>query len=137
MQFLKKPVVALFMQERHSNMPVSLHDKQLRIIYKTEEFNIQLIDIEYIEASEWLCKIYTADMSYICAVRLGKLCHQLSEYGFFRCHKGYAVNIHQVKKATSTKILLTSDRMIPIGKAYKNIAMAFINAHPNLSKRII
>ncbi len=106
-------------------MAVSFHNGQLQIIYKSVERKINLKDIEYIEAEEWLCKICTANVNYICAVRFGKLCCQLSEYGFLRCHKGYAINIQQVKEALSTRIMLTSGRIIPVGRAYKNSVIAF------------
>lgn len=107
-------------------MAVSFYNGQLQIIYKGEEYRIKLTDIEYIEANEWLCKIFTADKDYMCAVRFGKLCYRLSEYGFLRCHKGYAVNICQVKESTSIRITLTSGRIIPIGRAYKNRVMDFL-----------
>lgn len=123
--FLKTPAAALFMQERHNNMAVSFKNEQLQIIYKSVECKIKLTEIEYIEADEWLCKICTADMNFTCAVRFGKLCGQLSEYGFLRCHKGYAVNIRQVKEAASTKIMLTSGKTIPVGRAYKNSVRDF------------
>lgn len=108
-------------------MAVSFHNGQLQIIYKGEECKIKLTDIEYIEAEEWLCKICTADTNYMCAVRFGKLCYQLSEYGFLRCHKGYAVNIRQVTAANSTRLMLKSGRILPVGRAYKNSVIAFFD----------
>lgn len=108
-------------------MAVSFYNGQLQIIYKGEKYKIKLTDVEYIEAEEWLCKICTADMNYMCAVRFGKLCCQLSEYGFLRCHKGYAVNIRRVKEAASTRITLTSGRIIPDGRVYKNSVIAFFD----------
>ncbi len=108
-------------------MAVSFYSGQLQIIYKSEEYKIKLTDIEYIEANEWLCRICTPDMNYTCAVRFGKLCRQLSEYGFIRCHKGYAVNIHQIKDVASTKITLTRGRIIPVGRVYKSRVMDFFD----------
>lgn len=92
----------------------------LQVNYKGYEQMVRISDIEYIEADRWRCKICTADKVIICAKRMNRLCGMLAEYGFVRCHKGFAVNIGRVSCFRSKEIILLSGRTVPIGRAYKN-----------------
>lgn len=56
--------------------------------------NIYVKDIFYIEARGKGSKIYTVDKCYISSERLGELESELDEYGFFRCHKSFLINLN-------------------------------------------
>ena len=107
-------------------MPVAIDRAQLWVSYKGKMSVIDLCAVEFIEAEEWLCKIYTAHETVLCAVRLGHLCQQLKAYGFIRCHKGYIVNIRNVRSATSSAIVTSSGRIVPIGRSYKERFKTFV-----------
>lgn len=51
-------------------------NKTINFVYKQCNQFVDICDIEYIEANEWLCKIYTADGEIICAKRLNYLLMQ-------------------------------------------------------------
>ena len=54
-------------------------------------------DIFYIETIGRCCSITTKDTKYDCYESITNLEEQLEEYGFFRCHKSYLVNLNAVK----------------------------------------
>lgn len=93
-----------------------LQDNIIDLTYKQQ---VNIYDIEYIEADEWRCKIYTVCDEIICAKRLRDLSSLLSRYGFIRCHKGYIVNTAMIDKIVSARIFLKSGKDIPLGRAYK------------------
>ena len=58
---------------------------------------ILIKDIFYIETIGRWCSITTKDAKYDCYESITNLEEQLEEYGFFRCHKSYLVNLNAVK----------------------------------------
>lgn len=96
-------------------------NKIVSFVYRQYEQLVNISDIEYIEADEWLCRICTYDREIICAKRLKHLQSTFEKYGFMRCHKGYIVNMAKAVKLTSTKIILKSGKTIPLGRTYKNM----------------
>lgn len=63
---------------------------------------ILIKDIYYIETSGRYCAITTADERYECSESVGVLEEKLEEYGFFRCHKSFLVNLNAVKYLDNT-----------------------------------
>ncbi len=63
---------------------------------------ILIKDIYYIETTSRLCAIITADARYVCNESMKDLEDQLGEYGFFRCHKSFLVNLNAVKYLDNT-----------------------------------
>lgn len=102
-------------------MPISIQKEKMQIAYKGTLHSVSLSDIEYVEADEWRCKIYTNKQEFVCAVRLGALCSQLSQYHILRCHKGFAVNLLRMKNIDSREVTLVSGKRIPVGRSYKLI----------------
>lgn len=63
---------------------------------------ILIKDIYYIETVGRYCAITTADERYECSESVGTLEEKLEEYGFFRCHKSFLVNLNAVKYLDNT-----------------------------------
>ncbi|MDE6851930.1 MAG: LytTR family DNA-binding domain-containing protein [Lachnospiraceae bacterium] len=93
-----------------ANMEVELEEafEKIREINKRNQFTlvgrdgqkvktILIKDIYYIETSNRYCAIITEDAQYTCNVSMRDLENQLDEYGFFRCHKSFLVNLNAVK----------------------------------------
>lgn len=59
--------------------------------------NILIKDILYIEAFRGICSITTIDAKYDCYELIKNLEKELEEYGFFRCHKSFLINLNAVK----------------------------------------
>lgn len=96
-----------------------LQDNIIDLTYKQQKQQVNIYDIEYIEADEWRCKIYTVCNKIVCAKRLRDLSSLLAGYGFIRCHKGYIVNTAMIDKIVSSRIFLKNGKDIPLGRAYK------------------
>lgn len=73
-------------------------------------------DIFYIETTGRFCAITTADARYKCYESMRVLEEQLDEYGFFRCHKSYLVNLNAVKYLDHTFAYFPGDK-----KAYISV----------------
>lgn len=63
---------------------------------------ILIKDIYYIETAGRFCVITTADEKYECSESVGVLEEKLEEYGFYRCHKSFLVNLNAVKYLDNT-----------------------------------
>lgn len=98
---------------------LAAQSKIINFEYKQNNQYISIADIEYIEADEWLSRIYTFDNSIVCAKRLKHLQSTLGCYGFLRCHKGYIVNMAKIVKINASKVTLYNGKIIPIGRTYK------------------
>ena len=99
---------------------LSVQNEVVSVEYKQVRQTIDISEIEYIEACEWLSIIYTSDRNIICAERLKDLQTAFTKYRFIRCHKGYIVNMSKVTEINSRNIFLSSGAVIPIGRAYRD-----------------
>lgn len=59
--------------------------------------NILTKDILYIETNGRGSIINTIDRSYECSEKINDLDIKLEEYGFFRCHKSFLINLNSVE----------------------------------------
>jgi DNA-binding LytR/AlgR family response regulator len=74
-------------------------------------------EIHYIESRKPKVKIKTRDNAYIITGDLKTLEHELRKHGFFRSHRGYLVNLKQIKEIvpagyTFQIILLSGDKVL-------------------------
>ena len=106
---------------------LSVQNKSVNVEYKQVRQTIDVSEIEYIEAREWLSIIYTSDRNIVCAKRLKDLQTTFTKYRFIRCHKGYIVNMSKIVEINSRNIFLSSGTIIPIGRAYKEIVKRQLN----------
>lgn len=59
--------------------------------------------------------------------RLYDMAQRLVSYGFIQCHRCYVVNMNHIASISSTQVELSDNRVIPIGRSYKqNVKEAFI-----------
>lgn len=84
-----------------------------------QQHRINFEDIFYIENIKDYVNIKTANQEYIVLDTLKSLEQQLSELSFARIHKSFIINLDQIKSIAAKKILLLSDREIPIGDSYR------------------
>lgn len=106
---------------------LSVQNEVVNVEYKQVRQTIDISEIEYIEAREWLSIVYTSDRNIICAERLKDLQTAFTKYGFIRCHKGYIVNMSKILTTNSRNIFLLSGTIIPIGRAYKEMVKRQLN----------
>ncbi len=67
-------------------------------------------DILYIEVKGKGSKIYTLDKEYEGSEKLGELESELEEYGFFRCHKSFLINLNAVDSMDKEFAYFSNDR---------------------------
>ncbi len=90
---------------------------------------IRYAEVLWVEVGEdRYCNIQTEKDSFSIRASLKNLEHKLSPYQFLRVHRGYIVNIMQVKSINDKEMLIgVGDQNIPLGSAYKNILMEKLN----------
>ena len=59
--------------------------------------NILVNDILFIETNKRGCVINTIDRCYECSEKINDLETKLEEYGFFKCHKSFLINLNCVE----------------------------------------
>ncbi|MTI80656.1 MAG: response regulator transcription factor [Firmicutes bacterium] len=80
-----------------------LTPQQGRKIFVSKEGGVKVIDIEdiyYLESDRNIVRIITKDDVYHARKTLTYYEKTLSNFDFFRCHRGYIVNIHAVESIT-------------------------------------
>ncbi len=56
-------------------------------------------ELNYVQAMQNYCMLYKLDGSHVfTSVSFGKVLSMLEPYGFFQCHKSYAINMHHILK---------------------------------------
>lgn len=95
-----------------------------------EQHQLATADILYIESDGEYVKYYTGKTKYMVLGSLKKLARQLG-HDFVQVHRSYVVNRACVVAKTRQHIELTGQRMIPIGKTFKN-AFQFFSADVQL-----
>lgn len=92
--------------------------KKKKIPVKTidGEILLPLQELVYISAEDKCTVLYTKSQHYISDYSLKKYEEQLREYGFFRIHRKYLVNLYHHKGTQAGKIVLSPGYSLPITK---------------------
>lgn len=92
--------------------------KKKRLLVKTMdgEILLPLQELIYISAEDKCSVLYTASRHYISDYSLKKYESQLREYGFFRIHRKYLVNLYHHKAVQAGTIVLSTGYRLPITK---------------------
>lgn len=88
---------------------------------------IKIDSIVYIETSRPNALIYTNDSMYSTTMNISKLEKSLKEYGFFRCHISYLINLKKVESMDGKNVILNK-KQIPVSKyRAKELKLAITN----------
>lgn len=90
--------------------------KRLSLKIKCGELMIPLQDIVYFSAEDKYTILYTKTQHFISDCSLKKYEEELKEYGFFRIHRKYLINLYHHKGIQAGKAVLTQGYMLPISK---------------------
>lgn len=89
---------------------------------------IPLQDIVYIEAMGRIVKIRTLRDTVETYEQIGLMEKRLCEKGFFRCHKGYLINLKYVDTFDKTQIYMeTKDSVLLAKRRYEDFTRSFMN----------
>lgn len=99
----------------------------LTINVKNYVDRIKIDSIIYIETDKPNILIYTRDNVYTTKMSISKMEKILSEYGFFRCHNSYIVNLKLIKSMNRNTVVVEG-KDIPISKyRVKDFKLAITN----------
>ncbi len=88
---------------------------------------IKIDSIVYIETARPNILIYTHDNMYTTKMTISKIEKILSEYGFFRCHNSYIVNLKLIESMNGNTVVVKG-KNIPISKyRVKDLKLAITN----------
>lgn len=109
------------------NEIVKKRNNYLTINVKNYVDRIKIDSIIYIETDRPNILIYTHDNMYTTKMSISKIEKILSEYGFFRCHNSYIVNLKLVESMNGNTVVVDG-KDIPISKyRVKNLKLAITN----------
>lgn len=116
-RFLLKPLSYAAMSNLLMDIQVE-YQKKKKLTVKTRggEIILPLQDLIYISAEDKYTVLYTKAQHYISDCSLKKYEEQLKEYGFFRIHRKYLVNLYHHKGIQAGKVVLTQGHILSISK---------------------
>lgn len=129
-RFLVKPLSKEKIIETVNEYIKDLASSRKLTIRIDDEFNIlNADDIYYMEAARKYTYIYLKDDCIKCRRTITSFENELSDYGFFRIHRSYLVNINKVKKFDSRICILENGEKIFISqKKYDEICQLYLES---------
>ena len=106
-------------------------DRELNYVYiKSDRKYVKLnfSDILYIEGLKDYVIIHVTGNKYITAMNIKTIHNQLPAKTFFRVSKSFIINIDKITEV-DTDFILIDKKEIPIGKAYKEEFLNYLNNH--------
>ena len=79
-------------------------------------------DIEYLESTVNSVKLVAKQGAYKIYEQISVLENMLPKLSFFRCHRGFIINLRQVSKMNAKSFITDQGAVIPIGKTYAEAA---------------
>lgn len=99
----------------------------LTISTKNNVDRIKIDSIIYIETARPNILIHTTDNTYTTKMNLSKLDKTLSEYGFFRCHNSYIINLKKVESMNTNTVIVAKQEILVSKHRIKNLKLAITN----------
>ncbi|WNS45985.1 LytTR family transcriptional regulator DNA-binding domain-containing protein [Paenibacillus sp. MMS20-IR301] len=91
-------------------------------------------EIDFIESVEGCILVHVGGENYDCALTLTELEHRLLNFGFFRCHRSYIVNLQKVreiitwtKNSYSLRLHTGQDSVVPLSRSKLQELKALLN----------
>lgn len=97
---------------------------------------LPLKEINYMETDKHNVKIHLEDAVFVSDSTIGEMEKDLEEYGFYRCHKSYLVNLDKIQRfdkvfvhlSNGEKIYVSTRRYAQLNKKYIERKYSFANA---------
>lgn len=91
-------------------------------------------EIDYIESMDGSVLVHVGGEDYVCALTLTELEQRLLNFGFFRCHRSYIVNLQKVreiitwtKNSYSLRLHTGKDAVVPLSRSKLHELKALLN----------
>lgn len=109
----------------------------LQKIYTKRNDKVILFDppeVDYIESLDGSILVHVSGENYVCALTLTELEQRLNNFGFFRCHRSYIVNLQKVreiitwtKNSYSLRLNTGKDAVVPLSRSKFQELKALLN----------
>jgi ABC-2 type transport system ATP-binding protein len=109
----------------------------LQKIYTKRNDKVILFDppeVDYIESMNGSILVHVDGEDYVCALTLTELEQKLLNFGFFRCHRSYIVNLQKVreiitwtKNSYSLRLNTGKDAVVPLSRSKLHELKALLN----------
>lgn len=109
----------------------------LQKIYTKRNDKVILFDppeVDYIESLDGSILVHVGGENYVCALTLTELEQRLNNFGFFRCHRSYIVNLQKVreiitwtKNSYSLRLNTGKDAVVPLSRSKLQELKALLN----------
>ncbi len=116
--FLLKPLSYFAFNEELKNILLKLRKRERRTIRVSNEDGITVIDIAdiiFAESVGRVLKLHTRQGDFRVNDTLANVEEQLHDSRFFRCHRGFLVNLYYIERVRNNDILI-GDAVIPISR---------------------
>jgi DNA-binding LytR/AlgR family response regulator len=110
-------------KESGSKEKTSLPDKSIFIKSGYEYIKLDIKEILFIKSDMDYTEIHVSEKYHVSSESLTNWEKRLQDDLFTRIHKSYLVNISKIKKISGNRILLETDKELPLGRAYKEAFM--------------
>jgi ABC-2 type transport system ATP-binding protein len=108
--------------QEHNQVNITIQKISTRKNDKVILFNPP--EIDYIESIEGSIIVHVGGESYDCAMTLTELEQRLLNFGFYRCHRSYIVNLQKVreiitwtKNSYSLRLISGKDAVVPLSRS--------------------
>ncbi|MCZ0703223.1 DNA-binding LytR/AlgR family response regulator [Natronobacillus azotifigens] len=131
MDYVLKPITYFSFSERLDKATKKLRKREthyLTVKVTNGYIRLEVSDIYYIESQGHKLIIYTKDGEIESSGAMKDLENKLSDYGFFRLHRGYFVNLSHVEGINDSCALVKGDE-IPISRAKRKNFMKSLADH--------
>lgn len=115
---INRQLIAVFNEYHRRN-------KKITGSYNGYTFSTSLDDVYYISISNHIATLHTTKCNFEIYRQMKDLENELNEFGFFRCHHSYMVNIQHIYVMRSDFVFILDDSNrsdIPIGIRYRKQA---------------
>lgn len=117
-RYLLKPIQFEQLKEHVNKCIEDIMKKRsnnLIIQTKGEIYNIAIDDIVFVEVINKDIMVHTQEQTYNTKTSMNKIEKELKRYDFYRCHKGFLVNIKRID-SIGKNIIIVNDIEIPVSR---------------------
>ena len=106
-------------------------DEDDALFLKTEYKVVRILTshIIYIEGMSEYLRIHLSDQSkpIVALLSMKKMEERLNTIDFMRIHKSYIINLHHIAEINKSRVVLDTDKEIPIGDSYRDKLNEYIS----------
>ena len=122
LRYLMKPVSVEKLSEIICYL-IERQKKERKLLLKQgdETTTVSILDILYMEAQNQNIRVVTSNGEYVNRYNLSDYEKEMTEYGFFRIHRGYLVNLGHVSRILGREVVMSDGTHLPVSRNKERI----------------